>query len=140
MYQHNGDVIFLQKEGTRKDFRASKIERISPLKRGICSEKKYDYGKGQSSQKSSPNHPRKRFFKRKKKSDSPSKGVKQCRCWLCKAEGHYANECPKRDKRASKILIAEYGEAIEFANLKGLEVAYSDEENVSRPGPDVGRV
>ncbi|KAL6218110.1 hypothetical protein ACLB2K_011327 [Fragaria x ananassa] len=57
-----------------------------------------------------------------------SKETKKCRCWLCKAEGHYANECPKKDKRA---LIAEYDETIEYANLKGFEVAYSDEENES---------
>ncbi|KAL6226017.1 hypothetical protein ACLB2K_004865 [Fragaria x ananassa] len=48
-----------------------------------------------------------------------------------KLKGHYANECPKQDKRSSKALIAEYDEAIEYANLKGFEVAYFDEENES---------
>ncbi|KAL6205372.1 hypothetical protein ACLB2K_022632 [Fragaria x ananassa] len=41
------------------------------------------------------------------------------------------NECPKKDKRTSKVLLAEYEEAIDYANLKGFEVVYSDEENES---------
>ncbi|TYI71695.1 hypothetical protein E1A91_D07G006900v1 [Gossypium mustelinum] len=31
----------------------------------------------------------------KKKDDCP-RGKKSCKCWLCKEEGHYANECPSR--------------------------------------------
>ncbi|KAL6194743.1 hypothetical protein ACLB2K_035819 [Fragaria x ananassa] len=37
----------------------------------------------------------------------------------------------ERDKRTSKVLLAEYEEAIEYANLKVFEVIYSDEENES---------
>ncbi|KAL6125613.1 hypothetical protein ACLB2K_073669 [Fragaria x ananassa] len=86
-----------------------------------------EYKKEQFSQTS----PRSRFFKRKKNINPSSREVKKCRCWLCKAEGHDANECPKKNKRSSKALIAEYDEAIEYVNLKGFEIAYSDEENES---------
>ncbi|KAL6194350.1 hypothetical protein ACLB2K_035434 [Fragaria x ananassa] len=96
----------------------------------FASKKKYQFRK-KPEYKKEQTSPRKRFFKRKKKANSSSGEVKKCRCWLCKAEGHYANECPIKDKRSSKVLIAEYDEAIEYANLKSFEVIYSDEENES---------
>ncbi|KAL6218811.1 hypothetical protein ACLB2K_012020 [Fragaria x ananassa] len=101
--------------------------------KNFASKKKYKFRKrlGYKKEQSFQTSPTKRFFKRKKKTNFSSKETKKCRCWLCKAEGHYANECPKKDKRSSKALIAEYDEAIEYANLKGFEVAYSDEENES---------
>ncbi|KAK9949007.1 hypothetical protein M0R45_004555 [Rubus argutus] len=45
-------------------------------------------------------------------------------------EGHYANECPQKNKRTTKaLLFEEYEDIVEEANLKGYEVAYSDEED-----------
>ena len=74
-------------------------------------------------------NPKKRFFKRK--STEPGK-KKTCRCWLCKSEGHYANECPKKDKRNSKALFEEYDSVVKIANMEGFEIAYSeDEDNMS---------
>ncbi|KAL6138579.1 hypothetical protein ACLB2K_063860 [Fragaria x ananassa] len=109
----------------RRNFSSSK------QKSNFASKKKYKFRKSSGYQKrqSSQTSPKKKFFRRKP--DSGSKETKKCRCWLCKAEGHYANECPKKDKRASKVLLAEYEEAIDYANLKGFEVVYSDEENES---------
>ncbi|KAL6205766.1 hypothetical protein ACLB2K_023018 [Fragaria x ananassa] len=111
----------------RRKFSGTKHNKKFASKKKYKFRKRPEYNKEQSSQTS----PRKRFFKRKKMANSSSREVKKCRCWLCKADGHYANECPKKDKRSSKALIAEYDEAIEYANLKSFEVAYSDEENES---------
>ncbi|KAL6130306.1 hypothetical protein ACLB2K_068687 [Fragaria x ananassa] len=109
----------------RRNFSSSK------QKSNFASKKKYKFRKSSGYQKrqSSQTSPKKKFFRRKP--DSGSKETKKCRCWLCKAEGHYANECPKKDKRTSKVLLAEYEEAIDYANLKGFEVVYYDEENES---------
>ncbi|XP_035845941.1 uncharacterized protein LOC118479229 [Helianthus annuus] len=58
---------------------------------------------------------KKRFWKSKKRKFSPGKyfskekpkvcpqGKKKCRCWICSEEGHYANECPNRQKFPEKI-------------------------------------
>ncbi|KAL1176049.1 hypothetical protein V6Z11_A04G132000 [Gossypium hirsutum] len=40
----------------------------------------------------------------KKQQDCPRK-KKDCRCWLCKEEGHYANECPQRYKKENNKII-----------------------------------
>lgn len=51
---------------------------------------------------------------------------------LCKAEGHYTNECPRKEKRTSKALFENYEDIIETANTKGYEVIYyEDEDNKS---------
>lgn len=34
---------------------------------------------------------------------------KDCKCWLCHEEGHYANACPQRHKHGVKAMIAEQG-------------------------------
>ncbi|KAL6144083.1 hypothetical protein ACLB2K_054778 [Fragaria x ananassa] len=117
----------LEENPFQRKFSGTKYSKKFASKKKYQFKKKPEYKKEQSSQTS----PRKRFFKRKKKVNSSSGEVKKCRRWLSKAEGHYANECPKKDKRSSKVLIAEYDDAIEYANLKGFEVAYSDEENES---------
>ncbi|KAL6189333.1 hypothetical protein ACLB2K_040722 [Fragaria x ananassa] len=117
----------MQERKYKKRFSGNKQNKNFASKKKYKFRRKPEYKKEQSSQTSS----RKRFFKRKKKTNFSSREEKKCRCWLCKAEGHYANECPKKDKRSSKALIAEYDEAIEYANIKGFEVAYSDEENES---------
>lgn len=59
-------------------------------------------------------------WKKKKKKFSPGKyftkpsknkdkncpqGKKKCRCWICSEEGHYANECPNRQKYPDKLKI-----------------------------------
>ncbi|MDD0148541.1 hypothetical protein PSY31_22910, partial [Shigella flexneri] len=76
---------------------------------------------------------KKKFFKKKKNTyqhKQPSK--KACRCWLCKAEGHYANECPEKGKRSTKALFEKYEQIVEVANMKGYEIAYSDDEDDDR--------
>lgn len=30
------------------------------------------------------------------------------RCWLCKVEGHYVNECSNKEKKNFKIFMEEY--------------------------------
>nr|WPF45133.1 coat protein [Hibiscus soymovirus] len=44
---------------------------------------------------------RKQLSPKKKNKYCPS-GKKNCRCWLCQEEGHYANECPNKDKYKNK--------------------------------------
>ncbi|PWA57793.1 hypothetical protein CTI12_AA356880 [Artemisia annua] len=39
-----------------------------------------------------------------KKKNCPS-GKSSCRCWLCKEEGHYANNCPKKNSNTAKPMI-----------------------------------
>ncbi|MFS7959733.1 putative transcription factor interactor and regulator CCHC(Zn) family [Helianthus anomalus] len=58
---------------------------------------------------------KKRFWKTKKRNILPRKyfskeepkvypqGKKKCRCWICSEEGHYANECPNRQKFPEKL-------------------------------------
>lgn len=71
--------------------------------------------------------PLRKFFKKKSSYEKPEK--KSCICWLCKAEGHYANECPTKEKRTSKALLEEYEDIIKTVNTKGYEVVYSEDED-----------
>ena len=66
--------------------------------------------------------PKKRFWKSKKRKFSPGKyfskekpkicpqGKKKCRCWICSEEGHYANECPNKQKFPEKAKIVSLAE------------------------------
>ncbi|PWA62079.1 coat protein [Artemisia annua] len=51
---------------------------------------------------------RQNYF-RKRKQDEKKKfcpsGKSSCRCWLCKEEGHYANNCPKKNSNTAKPMI-----------------------------------
>nr|WNH14478.1 coat protein [Physostegia virginiana caulimovirus 2] len=52
--------------------------------------------------------PGKYFFDKKtKKPNFCPAGKKKCRCWICTEEGHYANECPNRNKHSEKVKILE---------------------------------
>jgi len=48
----------------------------------------------------------KKFFRKKpphpKRKTCP-RGKKSCICWLCHEEGHYANECPKKDNPKKNV-------------------------------------
>ncbi|GJX47703.1 putative transcription factor interactor and regulator CCHC(Zn) family protein [Tanacetum coccineum] len=55
------------------------------------------------------------------------KEKKKCRCWTCNEEGHYSNECPKKDQYPTKVKMCR------IAFLQGyepLEDIYEDEEDV----------
>lgn len=84
--------------------------------------KSSDYQKGKR-------FPKKKFFK--KKSPNSKSEQKKCRCWLCRALGHYANECPKIAKPRDAKIFEEYEEAVEAAQLKNLEVVYTLEDDES---------
>ncbi|PWA57795.1 coat protein [Artemisia annua] len=51
---------------------------------------------------------RQNYF-RKRKQDEKKKicpsGKSSCRCWLCKEEGRYANNCPKKNSNTAKPMI-----------------------------------
>lgn len=70
---------------------------------------------------------KKKFFKKKKKPFKPGKFFKKkdeksskakfcpkkkknCRCWICSEEGHYANECPNRNDYSHKVKILQEAE------------------------------
>ncbi|GKA14401.1 putative transcription factor interactor and regulator CCHC(Zn) family protein [Tanacetum coccineum] len=55
------------------------------------------------------------------------KEKKKCRCWTCNEEGHYSNECPKKDQYPTKVKMCR------IAFLQGyepLEDIYEDEKDV----------
>lgn len=74
------------------------------------------------------------------------KGKKNCRCWKCQEEGHYANECPQNDKYKDNKLKMIYsigyepieeeyeeGEIIEYDtySLESYEESESEEDTDS---------
>lgn len=72
---------------------------------------------------------RERYFKKQgvneKKKYCPEK-KSTCKCWLCHAEGHYANDCPKRNQRTEKV---KFLEQINNIGLEPVESDDSDHEN-----------
>lgn len=83
--------------------------------------KSTDYQKGKR-------FPKKRFFKKKSSNTKPEE--KKCKCWLFKAPGYYANECPKISKPRVGKIFEEYEDEDEkilkmLAQLKNLEVVYT---------------
>ncbi|KAK8356343.1 hypothetical protein V6Z11_A05G350000 [Gossypium hirsutum] len=60
----------------------------------------------------------------RKQQDCPRK-KKDCRCWLCKEEGHYANECPQRHKRENNRMIKQ----LEYINSIGYEPIESEPDS-----------
>lgn len=84
---------------------------------------------------------KKKSFKRFKKKFTPGKyfkkptgkakfcpkGKKNCRCWICSEEGHYANECPNRKQYPEKVKLLEIAH---HNGLEPLEEIYSDYEEV----------
>ncbi|ACL36981.1 putative capsid protein [Rudbeckia flower distortion virus] len=81
---------------------------------------------------------RRKFFRKRKTVVKPTtktadnkakycpKGKPNCRCWLCKEEGHYANACPNKEKIDSKQV--KLFETIYL--LQGFE-PIEDDENLS---------
>ncbi|AMN10079.1 coat protein [Angelica bushy stunt virus] len=85
-------------------------------------------------------------FKKKKKSFKPGKYLrnkkdhqndkqkycpkkkKNCRCWICNEEGHYANECPNRKEHDSKVKVLEQILQMEYIPVEdyydGLDQVY----------------
>nr|QCH00489.1 coat protein [Soybean chlorotic mottle virus] len=53
------------------------------------------------------NQRKKKTFRKKRpfrKQQTCPTGKKKCQCWLCHEEGHYANECPKKDNKKAQTL------------------------------------
>jgi hypothetical protein len=46
-----------------------------------------------------------KYWKNKNKQKYCPKGKKQCKCWICQEEGHYANECPNKNKKQEKVKL-----------------------------------
>lgn len=105
-----GSIIYLIKEWLKH--RCTERIKKKEAKIALCCEeerqKRRKYRKEKKWKKTKPkffkkNFKRKRFFRKKpryeKKDKYCPKGKKSCKCWLCQEEGHYANECPKRDKQ-----------------------------------------
>lgn len=46
------------------------------------------------------------------------KGKKNCRCWICNEEGHYANECPNRKKHGHKTNMLEQVYSLGFIPIE----------------------
>ncbi|KAI5662787.1 hypothetical protein M9H77_22110 [Catharanthus roseus] len=83
-------------------------------------------------------NPRKRYFRKRKYNITSYKKHKKCICWLCKEEGYYANECPKRkEKKQAKyykiyeeILGNEEFEPIEDSEFNNSESLYELDSEV----------
>ncbi len=80
-----------------------------------------------------PKNNSKRPTFRRKRSNKPNndknasfcpKGKKSCKCWVCKEEGHYANECPNRKQQAQKL------EALYAIGLEPIESEVSDNDSL----------
>nr|XP_043638313.1 uncharacterized protein LOC122609329 [Erigeron canadensis] len=113
---------------------------IPPLSYGcnIVKDKKYFKNKYKKKYDKPTNN--RRFWKPKKKTFTPGKyfskekpkvcpqGKKDCRCWICSEEGHYANECPNRQNFPNKVkLILEAEKDGYFPsedNFKGVTKVY----------------
>ena len=58
---------------------------------------------------------------------------KDCRCWLCHEEGHYANKCPKKgEKKETGVLKIAYSLGYEPIEDSDIEIyAYTDTSDYS---------
>ncbi|XP_074360256.1 uncharacterized protein LOC141700375 [Apium graveolens] len=65
-------------------------------------------------------------FSNDKKKFCP-KGKKNCRCWICNEEGHYANECPNRKKNDDKVQMLEQVYSLGYIPI---EDPYEDTQEV----------
>ena len=67
------------------------------------------------------------------------KGKKNCRCWICNEEGHYANECPNRKKHDEKARMLETVYSLGFFPIEepyeDIQEVYILEEELD-PGPE----
>ena len=67
------------------------------------------------------------------------KGKKNCRCWICNEEGHYANECPNRKKHDEKARMLETVYSLGFLPIEepyeDIQEVYILEEELD-PGPE----
>ena len=73
---------------------------------------------------------KKKYFRKKKQTPQKycSKGKKKCVCWLYSEEGHYANECPKKNEKENKDRMKVINEVLKIHNLEPLEDELSNME------------
>nr|BCW03860.1 capsid protein [Cauliflower mosaic virus] len=71
-----------------------------------------------------------KYFKPKEKKGPKQKycpkGKKNCRCWICNIEGHYANECPNRQSSEKAHVLQE----AEKLGLQPIEEPYEGVQEV----------
>lgn len=71
-----------------------------------------------------------KYFKKPNKTGKAKfcpKGKKNCRCWICSEEGHYANECPNRKQFPNQVKLLEIAEINGF---EPIEEVFKDYEEV----------
>ena len=86
-----------------------------------CSSKNY------RRRKKSSHFPKKQKYSKKKK----PKDKRHCKCWLCKEEGHYANECPIKKEKVNILHQAGISSHI-ITN----ELIHAQQENPTEEGID----
>ncbi|KAJ9543839.1 hypothetical protein OSB04_023546 [Centaurea solstitialis] len=129
-----------KKQKKLKAFTKKRCEKVS--------DQIYDYGSRPTKKK---NHKKKKIskykFRKKKKSFKPGKyvkknssksssekqkfcpkGKKNCRCWVCNEERHYANECPNRKQHSNRFKMLETIFSLGYSPIKN---PYEDTRNVS---------
>lgn len=70
-----------------------------------------------------------KYFKKsntKYKAKICPKGKKNCRCWICSEEGHYANECPNRRQFPNQVKLIEIAKINELEPIEEIYEGYED--------------
>nr|WUF06575.1 coat protein [Angelica bushy stunt virus] len=106
------------KEKKHKKYRKKSREKKSSRYRFRKKKKSFKPGKYLRSKKDYP----------KDKSKHCPKKKKNCRCWICNIEGHYANECPNKKEHDNKVKMLEQVLQLEYIPVEdyydGLDQVY----------------
>ncbi|KAI5649664.1 hypothetical protein M9H77_35669 [Catharanthus roseus] len=79
----------------------------------------------------------KRYFRRKKYNKTSYKKPNKYTCWLCKEEGHYANEYPKEKKRSNQNIKKIYEEVLGDAEFEPIKDNSEMEEEESSSDKEI---
>jgi hypothetical protein len=116
---------------TRKSYKRKSYKKYTKKYRFIRKKKSFKPGK----------YVKKKSFNKipNEKQKFCPKGKKNCRCWICNEEGHYANECPNKKKHENKARMLEQVYSLGYVPI---EEPYEDVQEIYileaelDPGPE----